>query len=189
MSQFEFVFALFGLLLGLSIVEVLGGLARAVEARLRPGAAVRIGWLTPLLGVFVLLDLLSFWQAAWFTRDAVRVSGHSLMAITVFASVYYLAAHLVFPREPAEHDDLDAHYFRVRRIVLGAMLALLACQIVYYAGTPELAGALRSPLALGLTLVLAGLMIAAMLVRGIKASRIVMALLVARYLVVYLLPK
>ena len=122
MSPFEFIFALFGLLLGLSIVEVLGGLARAIEARLRPDAVLRIGWLTPLLGIFVLLDLLSFWQAAWATRDAVSVSGHSLMAVTAFASAYYLAAHLVFPREPAKHEELDSHYFRVRRIVLAVML-------------------------------------------------------------------
>lgn len=187
MSPFEFIFALFGLLLGLSIVEVLGGLARAIEARLRPGATLRIGWLTPLLGIFVLLDLLSFWQAAWATRDVIGVSGHSLMAVTVFASAYYLAAHLVFPREPAEHDELDSHYFRVRRIVLWAMLALLACQIVYYASVPQLAAALGNPLALALTAILAVLMIAAMVVRGKRASTIVMGLLVARYLVVYLL--
>lgn len=187
MSPFEFIFALFGLLLGLSIVEVLGGLARSIEARLRPGAALRIGWLTPLLGVFVLLDLLSFWQAAWVTRDVIAVSGHSLMAVTVFASAYYLAAHLVFPREPAEHDELDSHYFRVRGIVLAVMLALLACQLIYYSNVPQLAAALKSPLSLGLTAVLAALMVAAMFVRGRRASTIVMALLVARYLIVYLL--
>ncbi|HSX56656.1 MAG TPA: hypothetical protein VLG14_15225 [Sphingomonas sp.] len=187
MSQFEFIFALFGLLLGLSIVEVLGGLARAIEARLRPGAVLRIGWLTPLLGVFVLLDLLSFWQAAWVTRDVIAVSGHSLMAVTMFASAYYLAAHLVFPREPADHEELDSHYFRVRRIVLAVMLALLACQLIYYWNVPQLAVALKSPLSLGLTIILAALMIAAMLVRGRRASTIVMGLLVARYLVVYLL--
>lgn len=187
MSEFEFIFALFGLLLGLSIVEVLGGLARAIEARLRPGATVRIGWLTPLLGVFVLLDLLSFWQAAWTTRDVVGVSGHSLMAITFFASAYYLAAHLVFPREPGEHAELDSHFFRVRRIVLGVMLALLACQIAFYVSVPALQPALMRPLAIALTVVLAALMIAAMLVRGRRLSIAVMVALVARYLVVYLL--
>lgn len=187
MSGFEFIFALFGLLLGLSIVEVLGGLARSIEARLRPGATVRIGWLTPLLGIFVLLDLLSFWQAAWTTRDVIEVSSHSLMAVTLFASAYYLAAHLVFPRDPAEHRELDSHFFRVRRIVLGVMLALLACQIVYYLSVPVIAPVLRNPLAIALTIVLVALMIAAMLVRGNRASAAVMAALVGRYLVVYLL--
>ncbi len=33
MSDFEFVFALYSLLLGLSMVELLGGLGRALEAR------------------------------------------------------------------------------------------------------------------------------------------------------------
>ena len=33
MSTFEFVFSLFGLLLGLSLAEVLGGFARAARGR------------------------------------------------------------------------------------------------------------------------------------------------------------
>lgn len=187
MSEFEFIFALFGLLLGLSMAELLGGLARAIEARLRPGSTVRVGWLTPLLGAFVMLDLLSFWQAAWVVRDVVAVSGGSLMAITLFASAYYLAAHLVFPRDPVAQPAFDAHYFRVRRIVLGTMFGLLLCQLGWYATVPALASYLGRPLALGLTLVLAALMLAAMAARGERASRVLLMVLVARYLVVYLL--
>lgn len=187
MSEFEFIFALFGLLLGLSITEVLGGLARAIEARLSPGATLRVGWLTPLLGIFVLLDLLSFWMAAWQTREIVTVSSHSLVAITCFASAYYLAARLVFPRDPDAVGDLDDHFFRVRRIVLGAMLVLLLCQLGFYLSIPKMAPLLLRPLALSLTAVLAALMVAAMFTRGKRASLAVMAALVARYLIVYFL--
>ncbi len=187
MSEFEFVFALFGLLLGLSIAEVLAGLARAIEARLNPETHVRIGWLTPLMGAFVLLDLLSFWQAAWTVRDYVVVSSHALMAVTVFASAYYLAAHLVFPRDAERTPDFDVHFFRTRRVVLGVMLALLACQLALYAFIPQLAVFLTRPLALGLTIVLAVLMIAAMASRGRALTTAVMATLVARYIAVYLL--
>lgn len=187
MSDFEFIFALFGLLLGLSIVEVLGGLARTIEARVRPASTLRIGWLTPLLGIFVLLDLLSFWMAAWVSRGVVGISGLSLMGVTLFASAYYLAAHLVFPRQPADLPDLDAHFFRVRRIVLGVMFGLLICQLAWYASVPKLAVALGHPLALGLTIVLAVLMIAAMLARSERTARLAMIALVLRYLVVYLL--
>ena len=67
MSQFEFVFSLFGLLLGLSIAEVMSGFGKAVKARSR----LRIGWLTPLLGVLVMLDLTSFWTIAWSMRELV----------------------------------------------------------------------------------------------------------------------
>lgn len=187
MSEFEFIFSLFGLVLGLSIVEVLGGLARTIEARVRPGATMRVGWLTPALGTFVLLDLLSFWAAAWAVRDVVSVSGKSMMAVTAFAGAYYLAAHLVFPRDPGEHADLDDHFMRVRRVVLAVMLALLLCQLAWYALEPQLAPLLMRPLALALTVVLVILMAAAMQVRGKRLAHLAMAALVARYLVVYLI--
>jgi len=187
MSQFEFIFSFFGLLLGLSLTEVLAGLGRAIQARLRPGSTVRIGWLTPLLGSFVLLDLISFWQAAWVTRDVLAVSGHALMAIMLFTGAYYLAASLVFPRDSDEVGDHDAHFFRVRRIVIGVMLALLCCQLAFYASEPALARLLHRPLAIALTIVLVLLMLAAMLARGKRWCEITMAALVARYVVVYLL--
>lgn len=187
MSEFEFIFALFGLLLGLSIAEVLGGLARAIEAHLNPKTHVRIGWLTPLLGAFVLLDLLSFWQAAWVVRDLVAVSSHALMAVTAFASAYYLAAHLVFPREAANEPDFDNHFFRIRRVVLGVMFALLLCQVAWYASVPQLSVYLTHTLSLTLTIVLAVLMLAAMIAPGRIWATIVMIALVARYVVLYLL--
>ena len=187
MADFEFIFALFGLLLGLSLVEVLGGLARSIEARLRPGSKVRIGWLTPLLGAFVLLDLLSFWQAAWVVRDVVAVSGRSLLAITAFTGAYYLASHLVFPPDPVAQGDFDRHFMRVRRIVIGVMLVLLLCQVGWYLTLPELAVHLSRPIAWIMTVVLAALMISAMVVRSERWLRILMVALVARYLVIYLI--
>lgn len=186
MSNFEFTFALFGLLLGLSLAEILSGLARAIQTTLRPSSVVRIGWLTPMLGAFVLLDLLSFWRAAWVTRDLVSVSGLSLLGVSIFASAYYLAASLVFPREADDRTDFNAHFFRVRRIVIGVMLALLACQLGWYASEPTLAVQLTRPLGVTLTLVLTVLMIAAMLARGERWCRVAMGALIGRYIVVYM---
>lgn len=187
MSDFEFIFALFGLLLGLSLTEVLAGLGRATQARLRLGDTVKIGWLTPLLGAFVLLDLLSFWQAAWVSRDLITVSSRTLMGIMLFSGAYYLAASLVFPRTIDAGADFDDHFFRVRRIVISVMLALLVCQIGWYMSVPKLAVLLHNPLAVALSIVLVALMLAAMFVRGERWSRAAMAALVARYVVVYLL--
>jgi hypothetical protein len=186
-SEFEFIFALFGLLLGLSIAEVLGGLARAIEARLRPNSTVRFGVLTPLLGAFVMLDLLSFWLAAWATRETVTMSAVGLLAITIFASAYYVAAHLVFPRDVETQPHFDTHFFRVRRVVVGIMLALLVMQMAWYASVPTIAAWLFQPFSAGMTLVLAALMIAAIGVRDQRWCRWIMAALVARYLVLYLI--
>ncbi len=44
MSPFELVFAVFGLLLGLAIAEVLGGFSRAVKLK-RGAHPVSVGWL------------------------------------------------------------------------------------------------------------------------------------------------
>lgn len=186
MSDFEFLFALYGLLLGLSLAEILGGLARAIEARIRPGVTIRVGWLTPLLAIFVLLDLLSFWSSAWTSRAYLSVSSHALFGVMSFAGAYYLAAALVFPRQADEQPDFDDHFFRVRRIVLGILLALLACQIVWNVMLPPLSARFFQPLNLSMTALLALLMIAAMWVRGTRWVRLIMLALVARYLVLIL---
>ena len=190
MSEFEFVFSLFGLLLGFSLVEVLGGLAKAVEAKVRPDGAdaepVRIGWLTPLLGIFVMLDLVSFWSAAWLARDLINVSGRMLFGGLFFAGSYYLAAHLVFPPDPRLERDLDAHYFRVRRLVLGTLTALLALQLAYWLSVPELAVNFKNPFLIASLAVSFALLAAAMLVRSRNASIVILFLMVAQYLYDYL---
>ena len=120
MSQFEFVFSLFGLLLGLSLAEVLSGFGKAVKARRR----LRIGWLTPLLGAVVMLDLTSFWTTAWAARDFLPVNYLTLMLLLAFTGLYYLAATLVFPEDVGSCSDFDDHYWVNRRMVVGAVLLL-----------------------------------------------------------------
>ena len=63
MTDFEFAFILYALLLDLSMIELLAGLGRALELKFASdagGANFTIGWLTPALAIFVMLDLLSF---------------------------------------------------------------------------------------------------------------------------------
>ena len=67
MDNFNLVFSLFGLLLGLALAEVFGGFGAALQERRK----IRIGWLTPLLGLVVACDLTTFWSWAWDARAAV----------------------------------------------------------------------------------------------------------------------
>lgn len=191
MSQFEFIFTLYSLLLGLSLVELLSGLGRTVKARLHVDEtladAFKIGWLTPLLGLFVMLDLLSFWSAAWTVRDMIEVNGATLMAIMLFASSYYMAAHLVFPDDIPTDGDLDPHYFRVRRIVVGVLLVLLFVQLGFYLTQPALAPRLTSPAPLLLTALLMALMIAVCFAKSKIANGVILSGLIIRYVVVYVL--
>jgi hypothetical protein len=115
MSAFEFVFALFGLLLGLCIAEVFGGLGRAFEAR----GNCSVGWLTPMLGIFVLIDLLGVWGGLWESRAHIVASPLILIGGAWWAGAYYLATYVEFPRQLTRDCNLDEHFFKVRRLVLG----------------------------------------------------------------------
>jgi hypothetical protein len=120
MSQFEFLFSLFGLLLGLSLAEIFGGFARTVQARRK----IRLGWLTPLLGLLVVVDLLSFWGRAWAERDALAVSFSLMVFITLLAGIYYVAASLVFPHDHDEWPDLDDYFMQHKGIVTGCVMGV-----------------------------------------------------------------
>ena len=99
----------------------------------------------------------------------------------------FLAARLVFPSHPEGFANLDVHYFRVRRIVLGLLLVLLVAQLGYYLSLPDLAASLARPIAWIMTLVLVALMVAAMVVKDRRWSIAILSLLVARYVVIYLI--
>lgn len=117
MSGFEFIFSLFGLILGLALAEGLGGLARALKASHR----VRIGWPTALLGLFVSCDVVTFWMYGWGVRDALPLSWPVLFGGFVVTALYFVAASLVFPDDPEGWDDLTAHFDKHRRQVIGGV--------------------------------------------------------------------
>ena len=108
MDAFNFAFSLFAIILGLSLVEVLTGFARALKRRRGDGSVgldgtshpdAHLGWLTPMLAIFVMLDLTGFWEFGWgFRRFLTRQYGVLLIGLFV-SGLYYLAASLVFPGE------------------------------------------------------------------------------------------
>jgi hypothetical protein len=129
MDAFNFAFSLFAIILGLSLVEVLTGFSRALRRR----RVVHLGWLTPLLGIFVMLDLTSFWEAGWGSRRFVTPQYGILLIGLMMTGLYYLAASLVFPSEFGEgHEalrgaDFDEHYMQHRWQVLGA---IMICDVI-----------------------------------------------------------
>jgi hypothetical protein len=122
MSPFELVFAVFGLLLGLAVAEVLGGFSRALKLK-RGTKPIKIGWLTPLLGIFVVLDLTTFWLLAWEARDQIGANYVTLIAVLAIVGTYYLSATLIFPDEPEEWPDFNDWYDKQNRMVIGGLLA------------------------------------------------------------------
>ena len=192
MTEFEFVFILYALVLGLSLVALLSGLGRALELEFAFDAAgeeakFSIGWLTPLLAIFVMLDLMSFWIFAWTLRDLISVTPATLIGVMAFSSAYYLAARLVFPERPESFANLDTHYFRISRTVFGILIALVFVQWAYLLTMSELTAVLLSPLSVGMTVLFVGLMGAAMIFRRKAVQATILSVLIARYLVLYLI--
>ena len=118
MDDFSFYLSYYGLILGLSVAEVARGLLEAIGARHK----VRIGWLTPALAVFIFFDITSFWIFAWGVRESIAISWGTMYLGLLIAVVYYLAAGLVFPRHPDSWPDLDAYYWKHKRLVIAGVL-------------------------------------------------------------------
>jgi hypothetical protein len=114
MSSFEFFFTLYGLVLGLSVVEVVSGFTRLVyDAR-----SVRVGWLTPLLAIVILTDLCGFWMNAYLIFQDKPLNYLTTVIALAASSLYYVAAAGVFPKDFVAEPDLDAVFLRHRRLTL-----------------------------------------------------------------------
>ena len=118
MTEFEFLFSVFGLLIGLTLVEIAVKFADAIDAHHRRP----IGILTPLLAVFVLIDVTGYWLFSWSLRDLLHVRWRTVFVALTFAMTYYLSASLIFPRSERNWKNLDEHYWTRKRLVIGGVL-------------------------------------------------------------------
>jgi hypothetical protein len=120
MTDFEFLFSVFGLLIGLTFIEIAVKFADAIDAhRRRP-----IGILTPLLAFFVMIDVSGFWLFTWSLRDVIQVRWHIVFIGLSVAMIYYLAASMIFPRSEGEWKSLDEHYWARKRLAIGGVLLI-----------------------------------------------------------------
>lgn len=133
MSTFEFFFGFYALILGLAVVEVVSGLSRALRAR-RVGA---LGLCTPLLALYLLLDLVQYWVDTWTRHQDPHINAGVLTVALAIAALYYLAASLVFPDEVEGLEAGDAHYDAQKRTVV---LLSFTANVLSVTALPLLAG-------------------------------------------------
>lgn len=127
MSAFEFFFSFYGLVLGLSVAVIATGVARAFKHR----KSMPVGWKTPLLAVFVALDIATFWDAAWTNFSTAPYSYGLLIAGLLVATVYFVATSLIFPEPDDAVQDLDAHFWANKRAI---MLLLVLANLMMLVG-------------------------------------------------------
>lgn len=118
MTEFEFLFSVFGLLIGLIFIEIAVKFADAIDAHLRRP----IGVLTPLLALFVMVDVAGYWVFAWSVRGLLHVRWRTVFIGLTVALIYYLSASMIFPRSKGEWKNLDEHYWARKRLVIGGIL-------------------------------------------------------------------
>ena len=87
--------------------------------------------MTPLLAIFFLFDIASFWLWIWALRSHIVVSWEIIFLSLTVTMAYYLSGSLVFPREIHDWDSLDHHYWSRKKYVLtGLLVANLTLLIV-----------------------------------------------------------
>lgn len=118
MSPFDFFFTLFGLILGLAVAVLITGLTDILRERHR----LKLGWLTPMLAMFLLLDLTTVWVNSWEGLRTIEVAYGPFLAGTIIAAAYFFAASMTFPKTPAEWPSLDDYYLQNYRLVIGGVL-------------------------------------------------------------------
>ena len=139
--QFDYIFELFTLLISLAVAEMLMGFSRILKLRARRKAgvdptaiSVRVGWLVPMLGLLVLVDLGTFWSIIWTMRGVLDMRMATIFGVLVLIGGYYLVATLVFPDEPELWPDFDAYFWQQKRWVVGGVLLInLATAIASFA--------------------------------------------------------
>ena len=185
MSGFDLVFALFGLVLGLAVTEVLAGFSRVLKMR----GKAHIGWLVPLLGLLVLLDLTSFWMQAFALREYMPANLLTLFVVLAIVGSYYLVATLIFPDDPEAWPDFDLYYDRFNRRILGGMLGIniasLVASVVLIMVMPEPSATAEPEAGLWSTIFEVApvvLIPALMLVRGRRANLALLVLLIADFM-------
>jgi hypothetical protein len=144
----------------------------------------KIGWLTPLLGAWVVLDVSAFWGIAWEVRDLLTILWPSLLVGVVLASLYYLAAALIFPDDVKNHPDLDSHYWATKRQIIGLVLFCDAAVLL----AVQLLGRTPSVWALYINVVYFAAMIAVFFARGRTANLVLLGLLISIMTVGFLTP-
>lgn len=177
MGPFELTFSLFGLLLALSLAQILGGFAKAVKRTPK----FRMGLLTPLLSMFLLYDIATFWINAWSLRELVPTQIGTLVVGIIITGLYYFAAVLVWPDDGDQSwEDLNGWMLRHKRKILLSMMAANATNLGgIFLLVPEGFGFTEAQIFL-MSLYFFGLMVGAF-VRGRRATLAVLILLVGLY--------
>lgn len=167
MTAFEFFFSFFSLIMGLAAVTLAAGLADALKSG-QGETPVKVGLLTPLLAMFMLIDISTFWASGWAGLQDIKINYGTMYFGLMQTLTYFLGASLVFPKRPEAWPSLDDYYDGHKRLPLATVFAANMTGLIYRVGWGDFDG-FTLVQATRLTLFFGGLL-ALILVKNRKAS-------------------
>jgi hypothetical protein len=118
-DRFSFFFAFFGLILGLGIAELLSGFAGMVRAH----ALKKLEPQTALVALLTFILIVATWVDTWTMDRSITLDLSDLWSPILLATFYYLAAAVIFPRDPRQYPHLRAYFAARRKFVIGMLFA------------------------------------------------------------------
>jgi hypothetical protein len=118
-DQFSFFFAFYGLILGLAVAELLGGFAGMVRGH----ALKRMEAQTALTALLTFVLIVATWVDTFTMDRAITLSFSDLWPPILLATFYYLAAAVIFPRDPRQFPHLRAYFAARRKFIVGMLFA------------------------------------------------------------------
>ena len=119
MDQFSFFFAFYGLILGLAVAELLSGFAGMVRAH----ALKKLDAQTALAALLTFVLIVATWVDTFSMDRSITLSFSDLWPPILLGTFYYLAAAVVFPRDPGQYAHLGAYFGARRRFIVGMLFA------------------------------------------------------------------
>lgn len=119
MTPFQFYFSFFTLIIGLAVAAVARGFGTLWQSRRR----TRVGYQTPLLGTFLLLDMSRFWLALWTRQEIAGLGALALTSVLCVTLPYVFVTTIMFPADPEEWPSLDEYYLEHTRPIYVSLLA------------------------------------------------------------------
>ena len=123
MSQFEFIFVLVSIILGLSLANLFGGVARLLRKRWDQVDGIHLAFsLLTILMVFVV------WWGMYRWQDHGQIEFDAFVIIGLYTSVFYTLSAILFPR-----DGSQITFDEVRKSYFLAMILMLVLEAAQYA--------------------------------------------------------
>ena len=116
MSDFEYIFTFYALLMGLAVANVASGFGDMWRER----KVMPIGYCAPFLGLIILLAGMNIWLRYWHDQHPIRLSPWWLMSAACVTIPYIFISRAMFPAT-SEPQPLEDHFLAQRHVLLGAL--------------------------------------------------------------------